>query len=464
EKEPIRLEILMKLIELQDPHLIEHIHYLNNLSIQGKIQTIKMLKGTYVANSRKIIALITNWYKLGGPYLLKKEALLFIFSHSSNYCPIEFLKLSPDPFIKQCLSLLLLKKATEKSSNPFIQKLLLQKQNYLKIENIHHSQAFDIWLETILYNPEESALKQILPLLQNPSTLIQKKVSFSLSKVNNYDLSLYIGHFLSALRCSQDSVVRTNLLTILQKVNLNNFITSLVESTLYFQSSEKRIVENIIQANHQIAIPALIEIIADPYKSYRMRIYATQLIKNLGNEKLKKMLPKIIDHEIHRSEFYFFHAKTIKRNLPIYDLKLLENSLESSYNAAIHFIIRLILTTAKYRNPSSIIHALYEKNAKAHAQAIETIEKHCPKSLFKRIYLLIDDTKVDEKLDEITLPKLSLEELLNVLGNSTCEIDRIISSKLKAKFAIPNWKESVKESLFRIQTPYKNYIEELLNQ
>jgi hypothetical protein len=108
----------------------------------------------------------------------------------------------------------------------------------------------------------------------------------------------------------------------------------------------------------------------------KSRLLAGKILGKKDRKALQRRLVVIVSREIERAYFYFYHAQMIQRQVPEYDLTILQQALSTSYHSIIDFIIQLLGVAGSLEECEVLSHTLRSQNRKIRAQAVESLEKN----------------------------------------------------------------------------------------
>ena len=264
-----------------------------------------------------------------------------------------------------------------------------------------------------------------------------------------------------------DNKFRLYCLKALGIISDASTLKEIIETSIFFRPSEKRLTEAIIIKMGLKTVPTLISLVKDVKLHDHSRILASKTLGRIALPQLQTNLNEILEIEIKRAYFYLYCGHTIQKEYPLYDLKLLENALLTGLQSVVSFIIHLLGAAGSLEDCDLLAYSLHSKNAKDQADAVETIEKNCSRRIFTKIQPLIDEWPVEEIFKAYekfygSLPSISLSELLTKLENSASLFDKTIASSLKAKLRMPKWRESLREQIKNSDGPLHQYAYELL--
>lgn len=270
---------------------------------------------------------------------------------------------------------------------------------------------------------------------------------------------------LEKLAATSDPQLRQSCLQALGKIGSPACVKPLLESSVRFLPSERRLAEAAVCQIGRETVPTLLAILKDTSMHDRSRILAGRILGRLSLPELRANLYEIVSVEIERAYFYFYHQHNIQKQYPEYDLSLLHDDLESSFYSVIDFIIQLLGVAGESEDCELLSHAQRNPNPKVRSHVLETLEKTCEPRIYRALYPLIADLPIEEKmrsyLKEGHKP-LSLTELLDKMSQSSIQGDQIVAIALKYRLNLPKWRDALREQLSSQKEMFHHFVYELL--
>jgi HEAT repeat protein len=470
ENEEDKLLAFEALLSFQDPTFLEDlIYHADFLSISGKIAWIRLLDVSSFSQDPQILEQIDSWAKASSSELLIKTASLFLAKRGLLHPEKVIQHLDGHDLYERTAAIITLKKsqATQSAAKAGLYRTIASKERDLLLKSEDLDEVA-MGLEILSEESGREALEKAIPFLNHESLRIKRSAAKSVEKLADKTQSRYASMILDALQSSGDSTFRISCLEALGKIGDSTTVADIILSTTYFRPNERRVVESIITGMGLKTVPVLLSIIKNASIHNRCRILAAKILGSIALPQLQANLMDIINAEIERAYFYFLYGHTIPKQYPLYDLSLLQNTLLSGYQSVIDFIVYLLGIASSIEACDFLVHALHGKNAKARANAIETIEKNSDFKIFKEISPLLDDVPWESKIESFSelknkFPKLSLTKLLDRLESSPSLFDRTVSAHLKAEMQIPNWKQSLREQIKTSDELFHHFAYELLD-
>ncbi len=450
-----------------DKKAITHIiKCIDNLSHIGKIKALEFLEECLFSDHIKIIEMIKSWVKFSEDTNLVKNAKFYLAKKGFLSFKNVMKYLNSEDLLLRASAIIALKQSNEKT-NPketIINNAIAEKETQLLFKRNNINEIL-IGLDILYYDKSTAAKDLVIRYLTDTNLTLKRKASYTLLKTADESYIQYYKTIINEIKHSSDNIFSLNCIKALAQINNASIIKDLIDLAPIFRPNEKRAAEDVIIQTGFKAVPILISIIQNSHINERSRILACKALSFLSITKLKSVLIDTLNTEIQRAYFYFYYSQTIQKQYPLYDLKILKSALYRSYQAIIDFIIHLLGSASLIEDPDLLVKSLHHKNEKTHAHAIETLEKTIDYKMFLKINPLIDDRPLECKIKEAAQyieSKLTLHQLLDHLEDSNILFDKIIASHLKAKWQVPDWKQSLLEQIKKSDESYNKFAYELL--
>lgn len=454
KEEKIKLLAIESLLKLEDKKLLlPIIHSLKKSSENFKKKFLELLEKTPFSYEPLIIETVKEWIKNSSYDLVIKGKL---YLAKRGFIDPKDLFQNNDPFFLSIMIYALkrfespenLKLAKEK-----IEELLSKKETFILSA-----------LEIIAFEKEKDFFEKVWNLLDYPSKNVQRKAAYTLSKITSKDHLAFLEKILKKIKNSSDSFIRIHLLQSLEKICYPKIIKEIILST---NSQEIRHTENLILKMGKKAIPSLLFILKNQKYQERHRLLCGKILSRIHLETLTVHLKEILENEIKSAYFYYFSGTLLQKKYPMEDLNLLKKALLTSYKSKISFIIHLIGASSSLEDTDLLIHSLRNDQEIAHAHAMETLEQNCSFKIFQKISPLLDQISLEYKMEayeKIYGKKFNftLNNLLNILENSSSLFNRIVAINVLAKLKPPNWKKFVKKYIGSKNEIFNQYAREFL--
>lgn len=332
---------------------------------------------------------------------------------------------------------------------------------------LHSALEEEICLGLVILGTSSSSqnIEILLPFLSHPSTKAVRIAAASIAQIAEANSAIHGPALISQLNVISDNETRLSLLKALGKMEDISTINAIIGASIHFRPNERRLTESIIFDMGMPAVPILLAITKDTSLHDRCRVLSGRILGRLALPQLRENLYDIINIEIERAYFYFFHYHKIQTLYPEIDLKTLEDALLTGYHSVLDFIIQLLGTAGELEDCELLSRSIRSRNPKIRSQVVEALEKTCEPKIFRVLQPLVSDLPIEEKirayLKEGHKP-LSLTELLDRMAHSSGQVDQIIAAALCHKLNMPNWRETLKKQLSSNEEIFHHFAYELL--
>lgn len=270
---------------------------------------------------------------------------------------------------------------------------------------------------------------------------------------------------IETLQDSSDNEIRMACLHALGRQGDISIVAPLIAASTHFRPNERRLTESVLvafgpQVNNQV-----LDILRNPHNHDRCRMLAGRVLGSLNVDLLRKHLHEVIEQEIKRAHFYFFHAHTLKDEIPGQDLSLLKDTLMTGYRSVMDFIIQLLGSAGEVEDCELLARCQRSHNPKTRSQVLETLERSCETPIFKLLYPLVSESPQEVKLSGYMSTggvQLSLAELLDHMCESPSQLDRIVACVFKFRYQSNDWRDALQQHLQSEDMIIKHFAQELL--
>lgn len=438
----------------------------DSYSEKGKTMAMQFLLQSCFSSDSKVIEMINKWVEESTSEDLVKQSNLYLAKQGFLHPEKVIADLdNQDPVIRTAAIITLNKSIANQSLlTAGLNRTIASKEIDLLLKSSNIDEIC-VGLE-ILRETKESEERALL-FLSHESIQVKREAAKTILKMVDKASCRMAYKIVEQLNYCNDNQVRSYCLEILGKIGDSSTVRDIILSSLSFRPNEKRLAEKVIMKMGLKTIPILLAITKDVHLHEICRILASKILGKLALCQLQANLQDIIEIEIKEAYFYFYYAHTIQKQYPLYDLSLLQNALLTGFQSIVDFIIHLLGTAGSIEESDLLVHTLKNKNTKAHADAVEILEKNCDMKIFRQIQPLIDEVPWEEKIETYTktygpYPQLTLSELLNKLQDSPSLFDKTAAAHLKAKLQMPDWKKSLREQIKTSEGPFHHYAYELL--
>lgn len=465
-REDMRLLACESLLCLNDEsELLKILEISRAFGTLSKIKLLQLFEESLFASHPKVLHSISNWlaestspeFRKWAHFYLAKRGL---YHESESEDSLE----QPDLLIRGTALLALLQRSSQTEGALIDQAIALKKiEGMLKSSRIDEiSMALEILAES-----SSKHITKAIPLLSHESILVKRSAGKCVAKLAARCHSSFAVRLIQEIELARDNSFRLHCLTALGKMADSSTIKDLLIASVYFRPNERRKTEEIIVQMGLKTVPLLLSITRDLSIAERGRILAGKILGRLALPQLQANLLEIVEVEIERAAFYFYFGHTIQKQYPLYDLKLLEQTLLAGFQSVIDFVIHLLGVAGSLEEPELLVRALYSRNAKVQSHGVESLEKTCPPKLFSQIAPFIDDLPLEDRMNACLKHKkdlhlLSLYDLLAWLEQSPSLYDKIVAARLKSTLQLPNWRQELRKQIKNSDETFHHFAYELL--
>ncbi|MBS0623763.1 MAG: MFS transporter [Verrucomicrobia bacterium] len=465
--EPTRLLAFEYLLKMGNKrHLPRLLNQINVLGMPGKLKAIELLADSDWAIETSVVEQLERWRRVL-PHPSVKSAIHFYFARHSLSRPEKMMQdLHHDHLGLRAAAILSFKTTPYQGQLPSLVSLASEKLQQLlesKIDN-----EICVGLEILGREKTTANMSQLLPYLQYPSKRVNKEAIRAISRIASPACSAYSSQLVQYLATHRDAEMCCLTLKALEKISDCSILKDLILATVHFRPNERQIVQKIVLNMPGVCETTLLELLQNRFIHERCRLMAGKILSRLNPATLKRHLFEIVQSEIERAYFYYYHLETLRHPTHSeYDHSILLNALETGYHTVIDFVIQLIGAADALEECDVLTHGLRSRNKKLRAQAIEMLQKACSSKLFALLEPLIDERSSEKKLNHYLkrgfIP-LKLTQLLDTMAFSPSLTDQIVAVWLKAKLDLPDWKELVRKKMQDREEIFHHFATELLEE
>lgn len=424
---------------------------------------IEKLPGSIFAGDARVIDHLISWDSEDCDPILKGTLHLYLAKIGllSPQKAMNDLKSEDSALI--CASLIALKKSGGFSSANTTAELRTFASRYLQdLLGSEDERALLMGLEILTVDANKEDVNILLPYLRNESIQVARKAASAIAEVATPQSVRHAKTLLSYVTSRSDNSFRLSLLKAIGKTADTSIVRDILINSLHLRPSEKRKIEQIITEMGLKTVPTLLSITKDTAVHDRCRLLSGKILGRLALPQLRANLPGIIKKEIERANFYFYQHHMIKDHYPEKDLHVLKDALLAGYHSVIDFIIQVLGVAGEIEDSELLSRSMRSKNPKIRSQVIETLERTCDTTLFRLIQPLVDELPLSVKLKSSTGQQLSLQELLEILGQSPSLLDQVASAAVSASEKLPEWRSSLKQRMRNNEEIFNHFAYELL--
>ncbi len=306
----------------------------------------------------------------------------------------------------------------------------------------------------------------LISYLTHPCLKLARSAARSLAQTQILDSIRQAPLIIEQLNRIGDSDVRLSCLKALEKVNDSSLVEDIISASLHFRPNERRMTEKVIIKMGLRTIPALLAITRNTKAPDRSRLLAGKILGRLALPQLRVHLSEIIQQEIERAYFYFYHYHTVDKHNPAIDTSMLKDVLITGYQSVLDFIIQLLGVAGEAEDEELLSRSLRSRNPKVRSQAVEMLEKTCETQIFRLLQPLVDEIPSEEKIrsyEKRGHSPLTFTALLDIMSQSSAQIDRIIAAAFRHRLNLPHWREMLRQQMSQEDEVFHNFAYELLD-
>lgn len=305
----------------------------------------------------------------------------------------------------------------------------------------------------------------LLPLIKSSLPKVAHDAAIALANIIDKQSQRHASELVAQLTKSTDNEYRLAILKALGEVGDSTVIKEIILSSIHFRPNERRLTERIIAKMGLRTVPALLGIVKDSSWHDRCRMLAGRILAQIALPQLQANLYEIINTEIERAFFYYYHQATIQKKNPNLDLSLLTDCLQSGFYSVLDFIIQILGSAGSVDDAELLSRSLRNRNPKTRAQVVEALEKTCDIKIFRMLQPLVSDFPIQEKLrsyEKLGLKVGDLEEVLDWLIDSPLQADKIVAATYQCRLNMPNWRQSLRKQMASNEELFHHFAYELL--
>lgn len=192
---------------------------------------------------------------------------------------------------------------------------------------------------------------------------------------------------------------------------------------------ESQILDNL----EKRSMTPLKQIMLNPEEDNKTRLASTRMLTRLAKQEADPLVYELIEKETEKAWFYFYHAYA----LPWKEEKRIDyrfkEALLTGYQTTLNFIIQLLGAGGLVESGEILAYTLLNGNEKIQGQALETLEKFCPKKIYNLIYPFFGFAKKETMLlyfEKLGYKAFDFKELILLLKNSSSKLDRYFAERM----------------------------------
>lgn len=454
------------LLALQDHSLLETIlKEFSSAPPEQKRELIKALIQSPYTYDTVVIETLNTWYDNENDEALLNDILYTLacggFLHPEKALP--YLE-SPSIILKGTAIAALKKSWAHLPPVQATQNQLLAVQKQQELLSSEKEEDVVMGLNMIAIDGAPYDVEVLIPFLKDPRTgVVEKAMELfdQLSDIRGYRYTRLISNLLTK---SSSTSVRQSCLRTLGKIAGTAAVEVIISSSEHLRPQERRVAEEVIMKMGLRTVPILLSLTKNKSLRERCRILAVRILSHLAVPQLHANLNELVNEEIKRAAFYFYHLHTIDREDYSVDLSLLKEALETSYRSIIDFIIHSLGEAGEIDDCELLARSLASRNPKVRSQVVETLEKYCNNETFRLIYPLVADIPMEEKLSACRkmIDVLNLPELLERMSESSSPLEVMVAAMYMRQLHLPLWRETLLNQMKSQEKIFHHFAYELL--
>lgn len=458
------------LLAFQDSSILKRLlNYSSQMGSTAKVKLIALLEQSPFYKDPLVIDTIQKWIQTDFDPQLKSSVYLYLAKQGLLHPEKAIADLqNPDVTLQGAAIIALKNSLAHVPATTATYHRTLAAQHLEILLDSQDEEELCMGLQILGFEGNSNDIDLLIPFLKHPPIPIGRTAAKSIAEIAQNDPIDSIRQaplILSQLIAVKDNEVRLSCLKSLGTVNDSSLVGEIIRASIHFRANEKRLIETIIYKMGLRTVPALIALTKDAHLHHRCRVLAGKILGRLSLPQLRSNLSNIIDKEIQRAYFYFYHSCTIQKDYPQYDLSILKDVLMTDYHSVLDFIIQLLGVAGEVEDVELLSSSLRSRNPKVRSQVVETLEKTCEPAIFRKLQPLIDEAPQEVKLNAYLKEghqSLSLTDLLDTLSESSAQVDQIIAAATRYHLNLPNWRESLRQQMCRQDEIFYHFAYELL--
>lgn len=451
------------LIAFDDPKIIPKIlETIDQLDAKSKIQFIHMLAKSSFASDADVLDTLHAWAYDENEPLLRGTIHYYLASQGLLHPDRVMPDLKSQDILLRGAAILALKNL---SSAQMTHNRTLADQH---LQQLLHSDSIDEVIMGIKIIGDDALpydVDVLIPYLKNPNVQITRAAANSIAQLADKYSQRIAPALIDQLELSKDNEVRLACLRALGKMEDSSLVKPIIGASTHFRSNERRMTKDIMLKMGLKTVPALISLTKDSTLNHRCRLLAGRILGQLALPQLRANLAEILNKEIDRAYFYLHHYNTVQKLNPQLDLHILRDALLSSYHSVQDFIIQLLGIAGDIEDCELLARSMRSRNLKIRSTVVETLERTCESPIYRLLQPLLADIPDTEKSAEYLRrggQQLSLSELLDILSESSSQLDQIIAAMFKHRLNLSDWRSTLIKQLSSNEEIFHHFAYELL--
>ena len=195
--------------------------------------------------------------------------------------------------------------------------------------------------------------------------------------------------------------LRVRALEALARISDPDCIPSLLNLSGQFSPAERRHVEELLVTIGLRSVPNLVSLLAESDCCRAGKSIAARALATLAFPQLEAASSRVLSMEIDRSYRYVFSESAVEKVSRDHGtMPLLSRLYRDLRHECVDYVLELLSLTGRMADYEMIGASLRSQNPKERANAIETVEQGCDRSVFKKLLPLIDGRPLRSIVEE----------------------------------------------------------------
>jgi len=190
---------------------------------------------------------------------------------------------------------------------------------------------------------------------------------------------------------------RSLAMAALGRIGDPDCIAPLLAASAAFSPRELREAEGVLRAIDQRGVPAIVAFLLDTGQPYSGRGLAARSLAHVSFPQFESLCPDLIDSELSRARLSCTQLARLRAaNAPAGPGRAVLCRFHHDFpDTAVDFVLELLGLSGRLPDFESVTDSLRSPNPRNRADAIETIEQACDRSLFVRLLPLLDGSALN---------------------------------------------------------------------
>lgn len=197
---------------------------------------------------------------------------------------------------------------------------------------------------------------------------------------------------------SRDEPRRLLALDCLERIGDSGALSAMLEKSWSFSPQERRKAEGAIVSTGLRAVPVIVSVLTDQGASYRGRSIAARALAKLSFAQLEAFGLGIIALEIERAYACHMNRQLLEPHLSASSgARVLDRFYRDEERTITDFVLELLTLSGRVASFELLSASLRSSAQKERANAIETVQQACPRSVFRAFAPLLDTRRAEQR-------------------------------------------------------------------